>query len=235
MKHIQYIYKTSILLMLVALVTFSCTKKSAPNKKNKKAKKGQIEIPVDKNKIRATIIKNLQYNTDGSYSSYFLDTITGTKCVLKFPANCFELAKKEGYTIQDVVDSCQNRVFTVMYRMMRELKCTEIQFSSLWRPYTPGNPNSPHNTGRGMDITRMKSKYGDTYFSINAGGTESAYTKLIRAWCYPKNIDITQYFSPWQMCNEKTNCNGACCENDHTSPNHKLHLTHLHLTVKADY
>lgn len=227
-------FSVIMMMLLLAFITFSCTKKTQVPKK-KKGKKGKTEIVVDKNKIRATIIRNMQFNSDGSYSSYFLDTLTGARCDLKFPTNCFEIAKKEGYTIQDVVDSCQNRVFTVLYSMMRELKCTQIEFSSLWRPYTPGNPSSPHNTGRGIDIIRMKSKYGETYFSINAGSKESAITKLIRAWCYPANKNITQYFSPWQMCNEKTSCNGACCENDHTAPNHKLHLTHLHLTVKADY
>lgn len=223
-----------LLSMLAAMISFSCTKKVHVDKKNK-SKDAVVIAPVDKNKIRATIIKNMQYNTDGSYSSYFLDTITGAKCVLKFPTNCFDIAKKQGYTIQDIVDSCQNRVFTVLYAMMTDLKCTQIEFSSLWRPYTPGNPSSPHNTGRGIDIVRMKSKYGDSYFSINAGATETSYVKLIRAWAYPTNKNITQYFSPWQMCNEKTSCNGACCENDKTAPNHKLHLTHLHLTVKADY
>ena len=221
---------------MISVFIVACHHKNAPSASTdkKKKKKKDTEVVVDKNKIRATIIKNLILKSDGSYESFLLDTITSAKCILKFPAGSFELAKKNGYSIYDVVDSCQNRVFTVIYRMVSELKCSEIEFSSLWRPFTPGNPNSPHNTGRGIDIVRMKSKYGSTWFSINAGKDESTYVKLIRAWCYPNNKDIVQYFSPWQMCNEKTSCGGSCCVNDQTSPNHKLHLTHMHLTVKSD-
>lgn len=229
-------YKSVFVLIPILLgvsMFFACTKKAHTSKPPKK-KKSKTAVIGDQNKIRVMIINNMQPNSDGSVTSFITDTITGTRCVLKFPANCFEIAKKEGYTIQDVVDSCENRVFSVLYSMVTDLRCTYIEFSSLWRPYTPGNPNSPHNTGRGIDITRMKSKYGDVYFNISTGSAESAYVKLIRNWCYPTNKNITQYFSPWQMCNEKSSCNGACCSNDKTAPNHKLHLNHLHLTIRAD-
>lgn len=212
--------------LMFVLLTTGCSRKGSVGKKP--GKKVDVEWV---HPIRQQVYSHLTSKGEGAYDSYIQDTVNGMICKLIFPASSWELARKEGYMFLDIIARSGDQVFDVLYRMMLELKCREIEISSLWRPLTPGNPNSPHHEGRAIDITRMKSKYGETKFTVLASGSETAYVKLIRTWCFPNNPDIVQYFSPWMMCNEKASCSQSCCVNDKVSSNHKIHQNHMHITL----
>jgi len=214
---------------LIILFT-SCHNKTTSGTKGKNKKTSVPEVAI--NPFRQQIVMHLVDKGNGKFESFLKDTSNGAICKIYFPPNSYDLAKSLGYSFFDVLNNTTDRTYTVFYRMMVELKIREIEISSLWRPYTPGNSHSPHDEGRAIDITRMVSRYGSAVFTSAANPKEQIVHQMIRGWCYPGNKDIVQYFSPWQMCNEKASCVGTCCPNDKTSPNHKLHLTHMHLTIK---
>jgi hypothetical protein len=177
---------------------------------------------------RESITKNLESMGNNSFKS-FLPHISQTfNCEFLFLADCWDWARIANFSFQEVLNQVSDNAYKVLGRMVDELYLRQVEFSGLWRPIG----SAIHLEGRGLDIRAIVSETSAVKFNINQSSTEPALAKILRDWCYPGNPDVSQYLSPWKICNEKIGlCKNTCCDNDRESANHKLHLNHAHLTI----
>jgi hypothetical protein len=122
-------------------------------------------------------------------------------------------------------------------RSDQDLKVSRIRLTGLWRPY--GDEHSPHLRGLGLDINYITNGTEEVYYNISSSSNENIYAKKIREKIYRGSIptNISQFFSPWQMCgryksrdSSRPTTVNTCQKNERLDGLERDHLNHLHLS-----
>ena len=185
------------------------------------------------------IINNLVVSADFSATSKITFTFYDVQheCEIKFPAHSWDLARKAGYTFNQVLDNTLEKTFDFLLWILQfdfdpeshNFYIKKIVLSSLWRPKTSGT--SPHEHGRGLDIIKIDPSIGNSIIcNINSTDEEDVYLIKLRDAAFAAKF-ITQYFSPWKM--YFYDSSGVLHDgiNTRTSELEKIHLDHVHFTI----
>lgn len=153
-----------------------------------------------------------------------------------FPADCWQLARAAGLTIEETLDNWTDNSFLILEKMVYQFsgpngeRIQEINFSGLFRPVNPGGGTTgPHLQGRRIDVRSILFDDGTSItFNYSSSITEPPMASELRNWIFPR-IPVQQYLTPWSMCGEGTT--SRCVPNDGSTRLRRDHRDHMHITV----
>lgn len=185
--------------------------------------------------LQQQVWTNLQKvpNTQNDYISFVKfrladGNIIDADCKLIFPAMSWTFASIVVDDYKEVLKRTKIGIFEVIYKLITDDKilATEIYFNGLWRPW---GGSHVHPDGRGIDIKYINQKNSNTVtFNRAVSTNENSYGKAIRQQLTTNFPTVTQYLSPWFMCQTLP----TCTVNTGQSSLEKIHKDHLHLTLK---
>lgn len=160
------------------------------------------------------------------------------ECKFSMDANSWNEARTAGYTFDEVINNTSDKVFNLLKFITigqtfldpesNIIFINLIKISSLFRP----SGGVVHTEGRGLDITVMKLNISSSEVVFNnvSGGIKEPELALSLRQNLIFKQEVVQLFSPWWIEDGRV----AGRPNDRTTPNDKIHLNHLHFTLKKD-
>ncbi len=151
-------------------------------------------------------------------------------------ADCQLIFKKDSWAIASIIvdeykgvlKNTSTKIFAVFYKLITDpgIRASEINITGLWRPWLGSHV---HIEGRGIDIGSIRSSMGSgVIFNFGTSGAENAFAKTVRQTMTTNFPVVTQYLSPWFICNPSS----ACSVNNGQTQVESKHRDHLHLTLR---
>jgi len=189
--------------------------------------------------IQDQVFNNLRNIEGDDYQTKINET------VLLMYEKSWENARDAELTIEEMLSNVNPRVFEFLSLMSSEFNITSIRITSLYRATSIGNPDSPHLSGRGIDIGSIEtSDRGELRFCRQVANDdvtrncpnsrEDAEPSLSQdlcdwIWNNKDDLEVSQIISPWRLIGGRIGNNWI--DNVLDEGLQFEHRHHLHITI----